>query len=480
MPAAEIVFSSNPTDPPGSTQLSGVGQVDLRNSDDTGVTAWQWDLIDRPSASVAVMVDPLTASPHFVTDVPGTYLVRLRINGGVDEDIRAAYILTARRFLRIPAAGERLEVHASKGWMGAVEDFMTKMDRHGVSHGPSGADAAPVAAPDAIQVGQTGAEGTGGSLTRSDHTHGVPRVAPVDLAAGGLGVEGAGGSFSDGAHRHAAPAGAPSGEVGPFHHEASAGSSSEFVRRDHQHRFTDPTDPEFGWCFMEDFMRQPEALSLVGNTNCVLTPSGGAAVLTGITPPDFEDQLGVWRLSCDPASYGIVHWWSDPAGGEQGHINNFAFAGSENYLLKVGGIRCNTSTMNAFAGLITDKDNMPLEVDLQSGVFIRKEPGAVGHAGSSNFFGVCKVGGGFLNETVLDLNVSAEGLAGIVRNRFWIRRVALGVEFYVDGTLVGIITTNIPESGPNSLGPALGAQRTGDAIEFDFDYLYIRRTGLTR
>ena len=59
-------------------QLNGGGSSDPENQ---GLT-YQWTFVSRPPASNATLINPTTATPTFVADLPGTYMIRLIVNDG--------------------------------------------------------------------------------------------------------------------------------------------------------------------------------------------------------------------------------------------------------------------------------------------------------------------------------------------------------------------------------------------------------------
>lgn len=114
--------------------------VALSNFDNTGIAGWEWTLLDKPSGSAAIIGAPNAAATSFTPDLPGTYLVKLRtftdagrtILDAVDQD--AAYIRLASPYpWRIPAAGETVEVDATRGWAAEVNQILS--DIHAKLHG---------------------------------------------------------------------------------------------------------------------------------------------------------------------------------------------------------------------------------------------------------------------------------------------------------------------------------------------------------
>ena len=58
------------------------GRVITCRSTESGPTSWFWELLDVPPGSAAALATPTTANATFTPDVPGSYRVRLTVNGG--------------------------------------------------------------------------------------------------------------------------------------------------------------------------------------------------------------------------------------------------------------------------------------------------------------------------------------------------------------------------------------------------------------
>lgn len=109
--------------------------VVVRNTDNTDVTRWRWQLRDKPIGSTATISDPTAAQVTFTPDVEGSYRLTLSINdGGVGAiDTKIAAVETADG-LRYPATGEQAsEVNwlilgstNTKGWGKDGEELWRK------------------------------------------------------------------------------------------------------------------------------------------------------------------------------------------------------------------------------------------------------------------------------------------------------------------------------------------------------------------
>jgi len=117
---------------PGSNTTLQPGQtVTFSNQNNTGVTTWKWELLDIPAASSATLTAPTAATTNLTLDKQGSYLVRLTVNEGLaTQDINAAVaaIRQVRSRIRVPAAGESLEVNATDGWAAARNRDLIKLD----------------------------------------------------------------------------------------------------------------------------------------------------------------------------------------------------------------------------------------------------------------------------------------------------------------------------------------------------------------
>jgi hypothetical protein len=110
-----------------------------------------WELVDKPDGSAAVLTASSGVSTQFTPDIPGSYAVRLTVNGGPSSDYittRVAgvqlalpqWITLYGRNLRIPAAGETdwFNVRSSpdsgantRGWALEVNKFFNTIASYG-------------------------------------------------------------------------------------------------------------------------------------------------------------------------------------------------------------------------------------------------------------------------------------------------------------------------------------------------------------
>jgi len=136
-PTAYIVIQQGlfQTTPGFSTdQLVRNTPVVLHNANDNGVVSWLWQLMDVPQGSNAMLLTPMQAISGFTPDVPGTYLIRLTVNGTTYNQVGGA-VATAGLHYRIPAITESLEFDypnvnpgTQKGWGPAVNKTLKVID----------------------------------------------------------------------------------------------------------------------------------------------------------------------------------------------------------------------------------------------------------------------------------------------------------------------------------------------------------------
>lgn len=56
-------------------------EIEFTNFDNTGVQAWDWELLEKPPGSAATLTGATTAAADLQADVEGRYVVSLRVNG---------------------------------------------------------------------------------------------------------------------------------------------------------------------------------------------------------------------------------------------------------------------------------------------------------------------------------------------------------------------------------------------------------------
>jgi len=149
---------------PGSnTDLPLNTPVNLSNSDNTGVTTWEWTILSQP-AGTAVTLSSLSASTtSFTSTKEGSYLLRLVVNKGLAGEATNQVVAAVRELetrSRIPAAGETIEVDTDNGWSNAaVSEILQRVTRftdNGILVGKAGQSLTPqqvVHISDATEIG---------------------------------------------------------------------------------------------------------------------------------------------------------------------------------------------------------------------------------------------------------------------------------------------------------------------------------------
>jgi hypothetical protein len=104
--------------------------VTLTLVDSTGVESYFWEFISRPVDSTAVIQNATTSTATFTPDqnLPGTYLIRCKINGDQSIARNGVAFKTEVMDVRIPSAQETTQFDSVIGWDGAMQDFIRKVD----------------------------------------------------------------------------------------------------------------------------------------------------------------------------------------------------------------------------------------------------------------------------------------------------------------------------------------------------------------
>ncbi len=90
MASANIVITQNSISGlPGKSRDDIVlgSQIRFSNANDNGVRSWRWVLISKPRFSSATLSNVVAAQPTLLPDVPGTYLVQLTVNEGLQGEV---------------------------------------------------------------------------------------------------------------------------------------------------------------------------------------------------------------------------------------------------------------------------------------------------------------------------------------------------------------------------------------------------------
>jgi hypothetical protein len=104
--------------------------VTLSLGDTSGVTSYEWRIVDQPEGASATLSSATVASPTFTPTAAkaGTYLVECIVNGGEAYGRNALAFRTEKWQIRKPAAGETNQFDATKGWKPELNGFLDKFD----------------------------------------------------------------------------------------------------------------------------------------------------------------------------------------------------------------------------------------------------------------------------------------------------------------------------------------------------------------
>lgn len=104
--------------------------VSLSVDDVSGITQWDWSILDQPYGASAVLTTPGASTTDFTPTlaIPGTYLLQCSFNGGASYARCAVAWDTKNLAFRFPAAGEETEYGIDKGWSLALRKVVETID----------------------------------------------------------------------------------------------------------------------------------------------------------------------------------------------------------------------------------------------------------------------------------------------------------------------------------------------------------------
>lgn len=142
MPQAAIRWDGNPG-PYKALQVST--PVTVSNLNVGGESTWEFVLFSKPAGSAAVLADTANDYEKTLTpDVPGTYHVRVVVNGGLIDVSSAAVLHTAlaetEAEVRMPGVGETTEWNTGEGWAETMKKIFLRLS-HGFGARPAAAEA---------------------------------------------------------------------------------------------------------------------------------------------------------------------------------------------------------------------------------------------------------------------------------------------------------------------------------------------------
>ena len=125
MPAAQISINGVPG---SNADLPINTLVQLNNVGIGGEVTYAWSILDQPIGAADALSNPAIVNPTITLKKEGSYLIRLVVNAGLASekiDTRVAAVKHLKTRLRVPAAGEKLEVDVVDGWATTAEDRKT-------------------------------------------------------------------------------------------------------------------------------------------------------------------------------------------------------------------------------------------------------------------------------------------------------------------------------------------------------------------
>lgn len=104
--------------------------VVLTNSDNSGVTSWQWIILAKPTGSAATLSTPTSASASFTADVEGSWLIKL-VTNGIAEDTAVARVKSIHKGLQLLSRDEVDEGDSSgdNGWARPGRESLLAVDK---------------------------------------------------------------------------------------------------------------------------------------------------------------------------------------------------------------------------------------------------------------------------------------------------------------------------------------------------------------
>lgn len=114
MPQAVITVNGTPG---SNTDLPIATPINLSNQNSGGETTYAWSIVDQPAGTADTLSNPAIQSPTLTPNKEGTYLLRLVVNGTLQNQVVVA-VRQLKTRLRVPAAGETVEASSSEGWHG--------------------------------------------------------------------------------------------------------------------------------------------------------------------------------------------------------------------------------------------------------------------------------------------------------------------------------------------------------------------------
>lgn len=131
MPAAAIKINGTL----GSNLSYDIGTLaTLTNQSTGGETTFLWELLDQPEGTANTLTGAGTATCTFTPTKEGSYLIRLTVNGTL-QNLVVLGVRQLKSGLRIPAAGETSEASTTLGWARNANQNLQELDRRATDGG---------------------------------------------------------------------------------------------------------------------------------------------------------------------------------------------------------------------------------------------------------------------------------------------------------------------------------------------------------
>lgn len=118
---------------PGSKDNLAIGQeLALSNQDEGGEVSYLWELLTQPAGDNDAIPGNAQKDVAFIPRKEGSYLLKLSVNLGLPDEavqIIALSVRNMRTGLRVPAAGETLQMDAGRGWAPALEYALNTLEK---------------------------------------------------------------------------------------------------------------------------------------------------------------------------------------------------------------------------------------------------------------------------------------------------------------------------------------------------------------
>lgn len=441
----------------GSTSLGGI--TDWKIGDWAIYNGTAWEKVDNTDQvtsvfgrqGVVVAADADYAANQITYNNASSGLAATRVQAAIDEvearlDSNEALTLThASRHL--PSGADPLTTAAPTGTLGGAStnavgtaNSLARSDHsHDVATGT----------PSAQTPDQSNAEGSSNNLARADHIHNVPTATPTDISDS-TNSQGAAATFvkSDHVHSHG-------NRGGGTLHAAATQSANGFMSAADKTKADNRPEIDAGWFKYEEFISLLDGSNQANNTFdgdmlWAIKTSGAASGTSANTAKVDSNHPGVAKVQSAAGGGNYALMFQNPfiilGGGVVTYetlvqVETLATAGND-YTCRIG-----------FGDSTTGADNA-------NGAYFEYNRGT-----SANWI-IKTASASTRTSTTTSTAVSA---GSWVKLKIVINAAASSIEFFINGSSVGTITTNIP-------GVVVGLQYqqtrvAGTPVGFDVDYM---------